>query len=102
MGDEVNTFTDEEEFNRLIEKFRFRHFLIKKLEDAFDKTFKFGEDNVLLVFNNRIENIYWNLPVNEEEVSLFFEYISHTYKQQIVSIHNTNDKDISFDEDHLP
>ena len=83
-GRELNTFADEAEFCRLIEKFKFRQFLIEKLNETFDKTFEFGEDNVLSIDNKSKKEIYWNLPKNEKEVNLFFEYIIDKYKYEIL------------------
>lgn len=79
-GREINTFANEKEFNRLIEKFKFRQFLIEKLKETYDKAFEFKEDNVLFIDNKPIKEIYWDLPENEKEVSLFFDYITNKYK----------------------
>ena len=71
-GREVNSFEKEKEFNRLIEKFRYRQFLIQKLKLSYDKEFEFKEDNVLFIDNKPINEIYWDLPKNENEVSLYW------------------------------
>jgi hypothetical protein len=85
-GREVNSFSNENEFNRLIEKFRYRQFLIQKLKLTYDKEFEFKEDNVLFIDNKPINEIYWDLPKNENEVSLYFDYITSKYKFEILSI----------------
>ena len=72
-----------EEFDRLFEKFRYRDFLIDKLEKTFDNTFDYGEDNTLVIDEKWTKEIYWNLPKSKEEVSLFFDYIVDTYKYQL-------------------
>ena len=101
-GSWVNTFSHEEEFNRLIEKFRYRHFLIEKLKETFDKTFNFRQDNVLFIYDKCLKEIYWNLPKNKKEVGLFFEYIRDNYKYEIVSIDYDQDENHPFDVDDLP
>tara|TARA_B110000908_G_C10175268_1_gene412929 strand:+ start:656 stop:1066 length:411 start_codon:yes stop_codon:yes gene_type:complete len=101
-GREVNTFTHEKEFNRLIEKFRYRHFLIEKLKEKFNKTFEFGEDNVLFIYNRRLKVIYWNLPKNKEEVGLFFKYIRDKYTNEIDSVNYSKNETLSFNKDELP
>ena len=75
-GREVNTFNDENEFNRLIEKFRHRYFLIEKLNELHNDTFDFGEDNTLIINGKTINNLYWGLPKNESDVDLYFQVIS--------------------------
>lgn len=57
-GIEVNTFEDEEDFNRLIEKFRYRHFLVEKLNKAHSEKFDFGADNTLIINGKTVENRY--------------------------------------------
>jgi ABC-type glycerol-3-phosphate transport system substrate-binding protein len=74
-GNEVNAFTEEEEFNRLIDKFKYRHQLIKQLNQGGDQRFSFGQDNVLLLNYKEIQNLFWDLPNDSEEVSLCFSYI---------------------------
>tara|TARA_Y100000385_G_scaffold193453_1_gene200085 strand:+ start:392 stop:802 length:411 start_codon:yes stop_codon:yes gene_type:complete len=101
-GREVNTFTDQEEFDNLIEKFRYRQFLIEKLNKTFDKIFEFREDNAMFIDNKRLKKIYWDLPKNEEEVSLFFDYIKDKYKSEIITIGFSKDKNTPFDESQLP
>lgn len=78
-GREVNTFTDEKEFDRLIEKFRYRYFLIEKLNKAHNKKFEFGQDNILIIDGKPLENRYWNLPKDEEEVEVYFKVISDEF-----------------------
>lgn len=82
-GREVNTFNDEKEFNRLIEMFRYREFLINKLEEVYFDKFEFGEDNVLFINDKLVKECYWNLPKNESEVELFFEFISNKLKNEL-------------------
>jgi|SRR5690554_1801687 len=75
-GREVNTFSDEREFNRLIEKFRYREFLINKHEEVCIDKFEFGEDNVLFINKEPMKEYYWDLPKDDREVELFFEFIA--------------------------
>ena len=75
-GREVNAFKDENEFNRLIEKFRYRYFLIEKLNELHNNRFDFGEDNTLMINGKAIDNIYWDLPKDESDVDLYFQIIS--------------------------
>ena len=75
-GKEVNTFNDEHEFNRLTAKFRYRHFLIEKLNKELKGSFDFGEDNVLVINGKSILKRFWNIPKNEAEVNLYFNIIS--------------------------
>lgn len=83
-GQEVNTYRDENEFNRLIEKFRYRHFLIEKLNDVQNNDkFDFREDNILFFKDKPIKDLYWDLPKNKNEVDLFFDYISNKYKTKL-------------------
>ncbi|MFW6249377.1 MAG: hypothetical protein ACOC4J_06375 [Bacteroidota bacterium] len=82
-GREVNAFKDEKEFNRLIEKFRYRHFLMEKLKSAYADEFDFGENNTLLINGKSINDYYWDLPKNEDEVDLFFNHISSKYKDKL-------------------
>ena len=84
-GREINTFTDENEFNRLIEKFRYRYFLIEKLNEMYNDRFDFGEDNTLMINGKTIENMYWDLPKNDSDVDLFLKAIS----DKITSLVNT-------------
>lgn len=76
VGKGVNTFNEEAEFNRLIEKFRYREFLVQRLNESYTDEFKFGEDNMLIVNGEVIDNKYWNLPTSDEEVVLYFRMIS--------------------------
>ena len=102
-GREVNAFANEKEFNRLIEKFRYRQFLIQKLKLAYNKEFEFKEDNVLVIDNKPINEIYWDLPKNENEVSLYFDYITRKYKFEILSICHHIEDVLPYDEnDDLP
>jgi hypothetical protein len=102
-GREVNSFEKEKEFNRLIEKFRYRQFLIQKLKLTYDKEFEFKEDNVLFIDNKPINEIYWDLPKNENEVSLYFDYITSKYKFEILSISHHIEEVLPYDEnDDLP
>ena len=78
-GREVNTFNDEEEFKRLIEKFRYRKLLTEKLNEIHSENFYFGEDNVLFISGKTIETHYWNLPKDENEVDLYFKEISDKF-----------------------
>src|SRR6056297_3913425 len=79
-GKEVNTFQDENEFNRLIEKFRYRHFLLEKLNSEHPDVFDFGEDNTLIINGIVINDCYWNLPENDDEVEIFFHHISDKFQ----------------------
>jgi hypothetical protein len=101
-GREVNTFSNEMEFNRLNEKFRYRQFLIQKLKLTYNKEFEFKEDNVLFIDNIPIIEVYWDLPKNENEVSLYFDYISSKYKFEIHSSNHRIEDILPFDEDYLP
>lgn len=78
-GRQVNTFVDETEFNRLIEKFRYRHFLVEKLNKVHSDKFDFGEDNTLFINGMRVMDRYWNLPKDESEVDLYFKDISDEF-----------------------
>jgi len=79
-GREINSFENEKKFNSIIEKFRYRHFLIKKLNDAYNVKIDFKEDNILFINDKQIKDSYWNLPKIESEVNLFFEYITAKFK----------------------
>ena len=79
QGKEVNTFSQEEEFNRLISKFRYRHFLLEKLNAIENFKFDFGEDNVLIVNGKTIVNRYCNLPKDDKEVDRYFRVISDEF-----------------------
>jgi hypothetical protein len=78
-GREVNTLVQEKEFDRLIEKFRYRHFLIEKLNKELKGSFDFGEDNVLVIDSKPVAKRYWNIPKDEEEVDLYFKIISEEF-----------------------
>ena len=77
-GREVNTLVQEKEFDRLIEKFKYRHLLIEKLNTEHKGSFKFGEDNVLVINDKPVAKQYWNIPKDEGEVDLYFKVISNT------------------------
>jgi hypothetical protein len=78
-GREVNAIKDENEFNRLIEKFRYRHFLIERLNDLHNNRFDFGEDNTLMINGKTIDYLYWDLPKDESDVDLYFQIISDEF-----------------------
>ena len=78
-GREVNTFVREEEFDRLIEKFKYRQLLIEKLNKELKDSFDFGEDNLLLINGKRVAKRYWSIPKNELEVDLYFKIISEEF-----------------------
>lgn len=78
-GGEVNTFVDENEFNRLIEKFRYRHLLIEKLNTVHTQRFAFGGDNILIINGKPVEGRYYNLPKSADEVELYFRDISDEF-----------------------
>ena len=78
-GREVNTFSQEKEFSRLISKFKYRHFLLEKLNAIENFKFEFGEDNVLIVNGKTIVNRYWNLPKDQDEVEMYFRFISDEF-----------------------
>lgn len=84
-GREVNTFNDEAEFNRLIEKFRYREFLINRLSEVYADKFRFREDNILFINNEPVKECFWNLPKNNREVDLFFDFISNKFKTKLQS-----------------
>tara|TARA_R110002072_G_scaffold302926_2_gene489850 strand:- start:284 stop:628 length:345 start_codon:yes stop_codon:yes gene_type:complete len=81
-GEWVNTFSDEERFNQLIDKFRYRYFLLEKLNNAHSVNFDFGEDNILIINNNIIKHSYWGLPKNDDDVDLYFKVISEEFIQK--------------------
>lgn len=82
-GRQVNTFEDETDFNRLIEKFRFRVLLVEKLNKAHSEKFDFGEGNTLFINGMRVNNRYWNLPKGESEVDLYFKEISDEFTSKM-------------------
>ncbi|PQB07562.1 hypothetical protein BST83_10625 [Polaribacter filamentus] len=84
-GREVNTLVQEKEFDRLIEKFRYRHFLIEKLNKELKGSFDFGEDNVLVIDSKPVAKRYWNIPKDEEEVDLYFKIISEEFNSEVDS-----------------
>ena len=75
-GREVNTLVQEKEFDRLIEKFKYRQLLIEKLNQELKHSFDFGEDNLLFINGKRVAKRYWSIPKNEGEVNLYFKIIS--------------------------
>tara|TARA_B110000459_G_scaffold123123_1_gene135509 strand:+ start:529 stop:888 length:360 start_codon:yes stop_codon:yes gene_type:complete len=75
-GREVNAFAQEKDFDRLIEKFKYRHLLIEKLNKELKESFDFGEDNILIIDCKPILKHFWNIPKNEAEVNLYFNIIS--------------------------
>lgn len=75
-GREVNTLVQEKEFDRLIEKFKYRHLLIEKLNTEHKGSFEFGEDNVLVINEKPILKDFWNIPKNNKEVAIYFKCIS--------------------------
>ena len=62
--------------NELIEKFKYRHLLIEKLNTEHKGSFKFGEDNVLVINEKPILKDFWNIPKNNKEVAIYFKCIS--------------------------
>ena len=64
------------EAGKLIEKFKYRHFLIEKLNKELKGSFDFGEDNVLVINGKSILKRFWNIPKDEKEVDLYFKIIS--------------------------
>jgi len=78
-GREVNTLLQEKEFDRLIEKFKYRQLLIEKLNKELKDSFDFGEDNLLLINGKRVTKRYWSIPKNEGEVDLYFKIISEEF-----------------------
>ena len=81
-GREVNTLVQEKEFDRLIEKFKYRQLLIEKLNKELKDSFDFGEDNLLLINGKRVAKRYWSIPQNEGEVDLFFKIISEEFNSK--------------------
>lgn len=81
-GREVNTLLQEKEFDRLIEKFKYRQLLIEKLNKELKDSFDFGEDNLLLINGKRVAKRYWSIPKNEVEVDLFFKIISEEFNSK--------------------
>ena len=76
-GREVNSFEKEKEFNRLIEKFRYRQFLIQKLKLSYNKVFEFKEDNVLFIDN---------IPIIKSFNTVAFNLTVHFYRFHILQI----------------
>ena len=81
-GREINTLVQEKEFDRLIEKFRYRQLLIEKLNKELKDSFDFGEDNLLLINGKRVAKRYWSIPKNELEVDLYFKIISEEFNSK--------------------
>lgn len=71
QGQEVSSLENEKEFNRLIEKFKWRHFLMEALEKKHHLKVAFGTDNCLLINGEPLQNSYWNLPQSEYEVPVY-------------------------------
>ena len=84
-GREVNTLVQEKEFDRLIEKFKYRQLLIEKLNQELKHSFDFGEDNLLLINGKRVAKRYWSIPKNEGEVNLYFKIISEELNAEVDS-----------------
>ena len=84
-GREVNTLVQEKEFDRLIEKFKYRQLLIEKLNKELKDSFDFGEDNILLINGKRVAKRYWSIPKNEGEVDLYFKIISEEFSSELDS-----------------
>ncbi|MDA9872621.1 hypothetical protein N9C25_00190 [Saprospiraceae bacterium] len=82
---EVNTFVQEKEFDRLIEKFKYRQLLIEKLNKELKDSFDYGEDNLLLINGKRVIKRYWSIPKNEVEVDLYFKIISKEFNSEVDS-----------------
>lgn len=76
-GREVSAFGDEDRFEILIKKFKFRTQLIDQLNAVFEHRYDFKEDNQLWIDNQPIGDSYWNLPSNEQEVAEYFNLISN-------------------------
>ena len=84
-GREVNTLVQEKEFDRIIEKFKYRQLLIEKLNKELKDSFDFGEDNLLLINGKRVIKRYWSIPKNEVEVDLYFKIISKEFNSEVGS-----------------
>jgi len=84
-GREVNTLVQEKEFDRLIEKFKYRQLLIEKLNQELKHSFDFGEDNLLFINGKRVAKRYWSIPKNEGEVNLYFKIISEEFNAEVDS-----------------
>ena len=80
-GREVNTLVQEKEFDRLIEKFKYRQLLIEKLNKELKDSFDFGEDNLLLINGKRVAKRYWSIPKNDGVV----DYISKEFNSEVDS-----------------
>lgn len=76
-GREVSAFGEDDRFDTLIKKFKFRTQLIDKLNAAFERRYDFKEDNQLWIDNQAVRDSYWNLPINEQEVEDYFNLISN-------------------------
>jgi len=66
-GNEVSSFSEEDEFDRLIKKFRHREFMRKELEEIFGVKLDFGLNNYLVINGAAIEGVSWGLPVDAFE-----------------------------------
>ena len=84
-GREVNTLVQEKEFDRLIEKFKYRKLLIEKLNKVLKDSFDFGEDNLLLINGKRVAKRYWSIPKNEIEGASYFKIISKEFNSEVDS-----------------
>ena len=76
-GREVSAFGDEDRFEILIKKFKFRTQLIDQLNAVFEHRYDFKEDNQLWIDNQPVRDSYLNLPSNEQEVAEYFNLISN-------------------------
>ena len=66
-GEWVNTFSDEERFNQLIDKFRYRYFLLEKLNNAHSVNFDFGEELNKILTNKPFFKKLQNIQVKEKK-----------------------------------
>lgn len=66
-GIDFSPFSEEDEFNRLIEKFRHREFMRNELEEIFGVKLGFGWNNCLIINDVAIEDVSWGLPVDASE-----------------------------------
>ena len=56
----------------------------------------------MFIDNKPINQVYWDLPKNEKEVSLYFEYITCKYKPEILSSNHHIEEVLPDEEDELP
>jgi hypothetical protein len=66
-GRAVSTFEEEEEFNRLIKKFRHREFMREDLQSRYDVKLSYGPDNALVIDDAVVDGVTWGLPQNSED-----------------------------------